>query len=186
MPEQGLLRVHGHGKVEVEQVTAWLTDLKYAYDSIALFMIADALGRPPIPLFFVTSSPEQLASFVPLADRLLLNAVELKSPGCWEFLGTLNPLEVIRNYLNDRHERRKDREYRESAEARRLQLENLSLENNVLRERIELLKKMGASDSDLAPLRNKLLYVPLSNLDQYQAKGIIEGAEVVKISDQAA
>ena len=32
-----------------------------------------------------------------------------ESPGFWEFLGSLNPLEVIRRYLNDRHERAKDR-----------------------------------------------------------------------------
>jgi hypothetical protein len=63
---------------------------------------------------------EEIATVVPVHSRLLLAAARLESPGFWEFLGSLNPLEVLRQYLSDRHERRKDREYREAAEARRL------------------------------------------------------------------
>src|SRR5208283_3018379 len=60
--------------------------------------------------------PERLTSFVPRSQQLVSNAVEINSPGFWEFLGSVSPLEIMRNYLNDRHERRKDREYLESAE----------------------------------------------------------------------
>ena len=58
-------------------------------------------------------SPEEIASLVPRKEQLILSAVKLTSPGFREFSGTLNPLEVLRKYLNDRHERRKDHEYRE-------------------------------------------------------------------------
>jgi hypothetical protein len=95
-------------------------------------------------------------------------------------LGALNPLEVLRQYLSDRHERRKDREYRESAEQRRLALENLSLENKVLSERVKIAKELGATDRDLAPLLNGLVFNPLVSLDRHQDRGIIEYAEVIE------
>ena len=108
---------------------------------------------------------EEVASYTPHAEQLILSAVSLASPGFWEFLGTLNPLEVLRKHLNDRHERRKDHEYRESAERPRLDLENLILENKVISERVMLVKEMGATDRDLAPLLNELINKPLVALD---------------------
>jgi hypothetical protein len=202
MPEQARLRIHGQGKVEVELVTACLGDLRYAYDALTVFMSENGRMRRaarefsflPYPFWtprlgrfaWETPTPERLASFVPRSQQLVLNAVELNSPGFWEFLGSLNPLEVMRKYLNDRHERRKDREYRESAEQRRMALENLALENDVLKERIRIARELGATDSDLAPLLNELVYRPLSALDRYQDKRVIEGAELLKLSDERA
>jgi hypothetical protein len=123
-------------------------------------------------------SPEEIASLVPNRDRLVIAEVDLHSPGFWNFLGNLNPLEVIRQYINDRHERRKDKSYRESAEARKLELENLKLENEVLRERIKIAKELGATEQDLAPLLNELVFRPLRALDRHQDRGVIERAEI--------
>lgn len=206
MPQEARLRVHGHGGVEVELVTAYLTDLKHAYDSVLLFEATIDVTRRiardfPFPQYlfgpeFLASrriggrarywppTPEEIASAVPRKEQLILSAVSLSSPGAWEFLGTLNPLEVLRNYLNDRHERRKDREYRESAERRHLALENLSLENRVISERVRLAKEIGATDRDLAPLLNELIYRPLVALDRYQDKGVIEYAEIASHSNR--
>ena len=136
------LRIHGHGNVEFMYTIEYLTDLERAYNSIFLFeSIVEDSDRPPRYLerwsfadpldsrwSSLRSGPsEDVASDVPYSDRLVLAAVRLNSPGFWEFLGALNPLEVIRKYLNDRHERRQDRNYRESAEKRRLALENLKM-----------------------------------------------------------
>lgn len=197
MPEQARLKIYGYGEVEVELIIACLSDLKFAYDAISVFILeVDAPRRaerdfpfsryPFWPgrsgrYFRETPPSSQMASFLPRSEHLVLNAVQLASPGFWEFLGSLIPLEVVRKYLSDRHEQRKDREYRESADKRRLRLENLSLENKVIRERIEIAKSLGATDSDLAPLLNSLIFRPLSALDQYQDKGMIEGAELVTL-----
>jgi hypothetical protein len=124
--------------------------------------------------------PEAVASAVLARDRLVLRRARFESPGFWEFLGTLNPLEVLRQYLNDRHERRKDGSYREAAEARRLELENRLLENRVIRERMEMARQLGASDADLAPLLNELVYRPLRALNRAQDEGIIEVAELIQ------
>src|SRR5262245_18925074 len=146
MPEQGLLRIHGRGEVEVELLIEYLTDVSHAYESILVFeTFVDAMHRlfrefplqwyPLRPGLRWSLSPRravrdvrdwpptraQVSSLVPLSEQLVLVAVRLSSPGFWDFLGTLNPFEVMRQYLNDRHERRKDREWRESGERRRLQ-----------------------------------------------------------------
>jgi hypothetical protein len=171
----------------VELVAAYLTDLKHAYDSVLLFESIIGIQRTardfpfPFPRYpFALAigwpvarrrgvaqirdwppSPDEVASFVAPSEQLVLSAVQLSSPGSWDFLGTLNPLEVLRQYLNDRHERRKDREYRETAEQRRLALENLSLETKVIADRVGLARELGATNRDLAPLLNELIYRPL-------------------------
>ena len=209
MPEQGRLRVHGEGQVEVELVSAYLNDLRRAYSSIILFeLIISGLDRAtrdfPFPRYPFglyldwpvgrrrgfghvrdwPPSPDEIASFVPSSEQLVLSAVRLSSPSFWEFLGTLNPLEVVRKYLNDRHERRKDREYRDTAEQRRLTLENLALENKVISDRVKLAKQLGATNRDLAPLLNELVYQPLTRLDRSQDRGVITYAELPGSDDE--
>jgi hypothetical protein len=203
MPKQARLRVHGQGGVEVELAAAYLTDLKQAYDSILFFEASiDGMRRIardfPFPLYpfgldfrrpsasrrtglgahYWPPTAQEIASSVPRAEQLILASVSINSPGYWDFIGALNPLEVLRKYLNDRHERRKDHEYRESAEQRRLALENLSLENKVISERVRLAKEIGATDRDSAPLLNELVFKPLGALDRYQDKGVIEHTEI--------
>ncbi|MBV9512110.1 MAG: hypothetical protein JO303_17700 [Caulobacteraceae bacterium] len=122
---------------------------------------------------------------IPDAERLILAAVDIASPGVWEFLGSLHPLEVLRRYLNDRHERRKDRDYRETAEQRRLHLENLKLEDGIIADRIRLAREMGATDRDLAPLLNALVNRPLAALDKHQDRQLIGAAEMADVKKPA-
>jgi len=109
--------------------------------------------------------------------------VTISSPGFWEFFGKLNPLEVIRQYLTDRHEQRKDREYREPAEKKKLNLENQLLENQVIRERIQMAKELGATNEDLTPIINVLVGKPLSKLAPYQDHDLIQDAEIVEVKE---
>ena len=205
MPErQGRIRIHGYGEVEVALIEEYLADVKHAYDSLLVFeSVMDGFKRVsrdfPFPLYpaglmygwplgprravrYVRDWPptaDEVSSLVPHSEQLVLSAAQLSSPGFWEFLGKLNPLEVMRQYLNDRHERRKDREYRESAEERRLRLEDLKLKNEVIAGRVKIAKELGATDRDLAPLLNELVNKPLLGLDRHQDKDVIENAEIV-------
>jgi hypothetical protein len=197
MPQTGRLRIQGYGNAEVELVAAYLTDLTYAYNALVAFELGiERMRRErryyPEPFWFhspwtFTSvphlswppTPQAVASLVPPSEQLILAAVELSSPGWWEFLGSLNPLEVVRKWVNDRHERRKDRDYREREEERRLHLENQLKEGEVLEQRIRIAKDLGATENDLAPLLNALVIEPLNALGAYQDKGLIEGAEIV-------
>jgi hypothetical protein len=56
------------------------------------------------------------AEAVPPYARLVLEHVRIESPGFWEFVASLNPLQQIREYLNDRHRRRQDGEFRDASE----------------------------------------------------------------------
>jgi hypothetical protein len=51
---------------------------------------------------------------------LTLTAANLHSPGFWEFAGSLNPLGQARGYLNERHERCKDKDFRNDIERQKL------------------------------------------------------------------
>jgi hypothetical protein len=207
MPEQAHLRVHGYGDIEVELVIQYLSDLKHAYESLIVFETTiDGIRRTyrelpfqnpfilglgwPLAsrraLRYIRDWPPtraEIASLVPISEQLVLTGVNVSSPGFWEFLGSVNPFEVIRKALNDRHERRKDREYRESAEKRRLELENFERETQVIADRIRLAKEIGATETDLTPLLRELVHKPILALDRYQDKGIIEQAEVVRLRD---
>ena len=189
------LRLHGHGRVEVELIVNFLEDLRYAYAS--LFVFFDILPeREPGSylaetfLFLRRFAPEpdrlmdrqmgvkELELYIPSSERLIMKAVRLSSPGVWEFLGALNPLEVIRKSLNDLHERRKDREYREAAERERLELENALLESEVLSQRIKIAKELGATDRELALLMNKFVFEPLKALRRHQIDGLVDNAHI--------
>jgi hypothetical protein len=84
----------------------------------------------------------------------------------------------LRQYLNDRHTRRQDKDYRETAEKRLLELERLSRESKVIAECIEIAKGAGATKNDLAPLLDRLVYGTLMALDRYQDHHVIENAEI--------
>jgi hypothetical protein len=123
--------------------------------------------------------PAAPRDMVPAGSHLLLQSVALQSPGFWDFVGKLNPLEVIRLYLNDRHERRKDREYREDAEREKLQLENELLKSKVFESRLNLLRELGMTDDELAPIKNRLIHDPLATLGLAQDRRLISSAEIV-------
>lgn len=129
---QGIaLRIHGNGDAYVGDVSGFLQALEYSYNSAYVFdsiieeaedlyRTGNSPGLPIRNLLWMAwwpPTPEKVAAMLPEADRLRLIGVELHSPGFWDFLGKLNPLEVLRQYINDRHERQKDREYRSPASA---------------------------------------------------------------------
>ena len=98
-------------------------------------------------------------------------------------LGSVNPLVQIREYLKERHERRKDRTYREPAEADRLRLENEVLQQTIraadlrdLRERLEMLREFGG-DERVEQLLWSQLGPSLARLGWHQDSGLIGGPE---------
>lgn len=125
----------------------------------------------------VTTADRDLSTLILPRDRLVLARAQLSSPGFVEVVGSLNPLEVIRKHLEDRHKRRQDRDYRELAERRRLELDNLILETEAVRGRIALARELGATDDQLAPLINILVYEPSRQLGSFQDRGMIAPPE---------
>ena len=116
---------------------------------------------------------------------LELSAVRFTSPGFWEFMGGMFPLETIRKYLNDRHERKRDSEWRDDAARRRAELENDILENDVMKGRIDMLKELGITDEEILVIVRQLVAAPLRNLGTLQDRNLLSTASLVKVSEIA-
>lgn len=114
------------------------------------------------------------------SDTLIINKVNIQSPGFWEFLGALNPLQQIREYLNDRHERCKDKKYRSRQEEELGDLSIMEKKNNILNQRIEMLKGLGYSETEIRQLVTSMIIEPLSKLGQHQDKGLIKGQDTTE------
>lgn len=207
MSKRGSLRIHSVGEIPVSEVTDILTTLEEAYNSICLFeSLLDTasryerlsergrfyIGPTAFPYLWQARfghirdwppTPQMLRAAVNHQDQLILKSVELHSPGFWEVVGNLNPLETLRKTLGDVHERRKDREYREAAEKRKLDLENRLRETELMQKQVDLLKSIGATDADLAPFRNVLVIDPLTRLGRLQDQGLLDGTDEVNPND---
>jgi hypothetical protein len=190
-----LLRLHSFGGVRLSDIIDLLSAVDHAYNGLLIFnnLFRERTEqttrqviyeRPWVPFragrYGLKLSPEEIALLVLPTDRLILHSAQLQSPGLLDFLGKLNPLEVIRQFMVDRHERRKDLEYREDAERRRLDLENYILEMDAVKATIENARSIGATDEDLAPILNQVLYTPLKTLQQFQDRGLLETAEIIE------
>ena len=111
------------------------------------------------------------------AERLTISKINIQSPGFWEFLGSLNPLEQIREYLKDRHERQKDRKYRNRIEEKLGDLSIMEKENNIISQRIEILRELGYSEVEIRQLVMVMIIEPLNKLGKLIDNGQIEGVE---------
>lgn len=177
----GVLRIFGGTSSAASDIGHWIVNLDHAYCGIFTFFqkIDDAfLSLQPDLLRASTKLPVE--QFLAPSERLRFHRAAFASDGSWDFLGQLNPLEVIRKYLNDRHERRKDREYRESAERRRLDLENELLETKVIAEKLKVARDMGVAQRDIAATVNTKILIPLRRLDALQDEGAIHNAELIE------
>jgi hypothetical protein len=184
------LRVLSSGGIAVSDARCLLDAFQSAYEGVAsLEMMLESGANDLVGEMWKTSRVAFGQSSDPLGDqslmllpseRLVLAAVELHSPGFWDFVGKVNPLRILLEYLRDRHERRKDKDYRNSAEAEKLRLENerRHLENQqlameVLQRHITLARGLGISRRDLVPLVNARVLAPLDRLAQLQDSGLI-------------
>jgi hypothetical protein len=184
------LRVTSERLGEVGEIVRYLRDLEGAYNHLFAFdlVVKEAQERygedswRPRRATSRTLRQIRRPDLVVLPeDRLRVHAVSVQSPGFWEFLGALNPLETIRKYLSDRHERKKDNAYRNTAEAERLRLDNEKLKTEVVKERIEILRGLNIPEDRIAVILNLHVATPLSKLDEAQDSALIEGAEIVEV-----
>lgn len=194
--ETGTLQITAYRGGSIAEISGFLSDFETAY--LALYAI-DRLS-PPHPLWhsfpllvwmelgylFPPSGPAGHFSLgmdaVPPSARLTLERVSIESPGFWEFVGSLNPLEQIRRYLNDRHQRRQDQEYREPSERLQLELENeqkrLRIEEDRIRigrDYFEFLREMGVPDDEICRVVWERVGLPLTRLGRHQDAGLIGG-----------
>jgi hypothetical protein len=197
----------------VHQLAEVLSDLAWAYNALYYFFDLSedliSLGRswraygPPGPLFVplpfafstpskrrlpasgVISIPEQeaLTRYVDRRDWLQVQGCQIASPGWIDLLGKLNPLEVLRQWAQDQHERRKDRSYRQAEEKRRLQLENDIRETELFQKQIELLREAGVPKTAIKRLVSEFV-PPFRRLHSHMSNGTLLDIKPPPIEDK--
>lgn len=189
------LRVKSERLGEVAEIVKYLESMENAYNHIFAFDLIvqetkeryaeewSPWGRSSRKTSRTLRQIRDAGSVVLPEDRLRLRAVSIQSPGSWDFLGSLNPLETLRQYLADRHERKKDLAYRNAAEAERLRLENEKLKTEVVRDRVEILRGLNIPEDRIAAALNLHIVAPLAELDESQDTGLIQDAEIIETED---
>lgn len=183
MSQRVHLRIYANGDFDAEHTAIFFSRIVDAYKSLLILdkiIVAGGDGK------HIRLKVSPIAPFIESAkDRLRLVSVEFHSPGFWEFFGKVNPLEVLREYLNDRHQRLKDVTYKNDSEKRTLTLKNerLSIENSVLRLKfvnslITTCRKAGLSEHEIRALVTEYALAPLLRLDALAEQGLITYAEM--------
>jgi len=178
-------RINGVGEIPSAHAGFVLQRVNSAYCGL---WILDQIWRlSPRRLHLVTRNlrlDTEHSIWAPEADLhmtpLQLRRVVLQSPGYWEFLGKLNPLEVIRVYLNDRHARLKDASYRNRLEEEKLTIENNLLKVKLISDLVDAARKAGLSRTEISALIRDNALVPLLRLEALQDKGVISNAEIAQ------
>lgn len=162
----------------VGEVIEFLQNVRKSYGAINSFLTST------IPTTYEPSHKLAQSWFreelYPSQDIVLARA-SLMSPGFWEFFGNLNPLKIICDYLQQRHERLKDRLYRNKAEEETLALKNAILRNQAVRERVDLLRKVGVPNEEIQLVLMNYLASPLENLGRQVTLQLIGGAEIGEV-----
>lgn len=177
------LRLYGVGEIPAKYGSRVLGCMSSAYDGLWVFELLRKANsniiRAAVPhLREAWSDARPEFAFPELRSALELRAVVLQSPGFWEFVGALNPLETLRKYLTDRHERLKDVNYRNGLDAERLLYENSLLKIKQVSETIDVLRKAHVSEVDIAAIVRDLLFVPTLQLQSLQDKSVISYADL--------
>ena len=125
-------------------------------------------------MFFEKYALYNVDEYILPREELIVTRINFNSPGFWEMIGSLNPLVQIREYLNDRHNRKKDkRQWEIETEKALLENKQLELENQKLalqnieysieismkklalaREVTTLLQESGCSEQELREFTN--------------------------------
>jgi hypothetical protein len=186
----GYLTVRAQGGCSTQEMRAMLLAFEEGYQAVAAVELAAYRVLAASEWSERYGPPRRyLPAFWPLADvdpsrrpmsgeRLIVSRVVLESPGFWEFFGKLNLLEVIRQYLNDRHERDKDREYRSAAEREQLALENALRRLEVAERLMRLEREFGADLYGSEAWRlgwEAHLRPSLDRLADFDQRGMIDG-----------
>lgn len=210
MENKGVLKVNAYTLGLVSEVSNFLYDIEYAYNSIYTFLLIvdswqedsekrikalykkfryieneskgfhrfymDELYTIEGRKFNILENYQKIdfKHVVSDSDKLVLSKVNIQSPGFWEFVGSLNPLEVLRNFLNDRHERSKDNQYQNAINEALGVAAVKKAENEVISQRIEILKNAGFSEIEIREFVHKAIVEPLNKLDGHINAGRID------------
>lgn len=131
------IRVNANTLGTMEDVIHTLISLQRVYNTFIIFYVAKndpEFAKETDYSGLCKSIGRNLHDFLIPKESLVISKINFNSPGFWEMIGALNPLTQIREYLNDRHKRKKDKLLWESETAKSiLDNQKQELENDKLR-----------------------------------------------------
>jgi hypothetical protein len=107
------------------------------------------------------------------SDILYLHRAEFSSPGIIELIGKLNPLEQIRLYIQERHERKISRE------KARVEIAHDYLD--LLQKTTLMLRDAGVKQADIRRILERRIIQPLTALDDLKSSDIVENFSVIEV-----
>jgi len=189
----GEIIFHIKGDLGVAQSVSFLQLVENAYARLSTFLDINA----------EFDKNEQTIDSIINSYSMEVGRISIASPGIWTFLGSLNPLQQIREYLNDRHERKKDKSYRNSLDEKDKEieiqikeqklntleienekrlLENSLLQYKIIQEKIDFLKSIGVSKERIDRLVLDLVSRPMIELKEYIIESELIGeVEVMQV-----
>ena len=109
--EKAVLHIHALRGGIVDEIVSFLTDLQNAYENLyALNLRIDEVKEKTKGDDYFYAPRTRTPSLSPVrrvrdvvlpAERLFVFKIAIESPGFWEFVGSLNPLQQLREYLKD-------------------------------------------------------------------------------------
>jgi len=187
------LRINTKKLGDIRDIIQYLQVLEKAYNHLYAFefIISDVKRRhkklnessyslkgtnKPVRTIPIIRKPEEV---VLPDDRIQITSIVIKSPGFWEFLGNINPMEVIRKYLCDRHERKKDNDYRNKQKKERGRLENEKLRTQIVQKKVKILQDAGVPEERIRKALLEHVIKPLGELDTIQNMSLVASAEII-------
>ncbi len=160
---------------DIEQISrAWRRSEPYWPPGMPYFygLPFKTKGRSSASVELVPPERVELAGYVHPRDRLIVKGCQIASPGWLDVIGKLNPLDVLRQWAQDRHERQKDTAYRDAEDRRKRQLENDLLETELIKKRIELMKEAGVPKTVIKKMISAIV-LPMQHLQRQMNDGVM-------------
>lgn len=191
MPERRAVRFDIGRGATVAEFTRFLADLEAVY--LALYSLPsrrDLRGRRRLYILeyvdldladdFFGRNRELSAIMVHPDDQLSIERISIQSPGWTDLTGIGKVLEQIREWLKDRHERKKDVAWRGKSEREQAHWENEILKHQaeregigVIRDYADLLEEIGLPPEERQRILWERLGISMTHLGQHQDSGLL-------------
>lgn len=191
--DEGVLRLEVDGEWNVGELSAFLGQLRSAYASVRFFEHAfetEAEYRPrfrhldwpgpvliadPMGLHRGVAPLSDVSSVLKLDGEPRLVSIHIASPGWVEVLAKLNPLVAILDFVKWVKNQDLRRE-KLKGELVHQNLENHLLANEVVKQRVDLLRGLGYSRKQIQEVMSEYLAKPLESLRPMAEGKIINGS----------
>jgi len=193
--DEGMIKFYIEKDLTVNELNSFLSKIERVYNSLYYFTYLE---------FGESLLDDRILKIesIPTERVLKVNKLSLSSPGFFEFIGSLNPLQQIRDFLKDRHERKKDDLYKNNLDSKKGEveifkltkeiellniskekkvIENLLLREDLLKERIQTMKSLGYSEMEMRKILSTYIIQPLVDLHNFEEENnVVKKVDVKK------